>query len=186
MLPKANLYDPVATLSRFLTRRFGIVGGLSLFAVLALTEGTAIVGALREEFSGGEAPADAAPVTTSSGLTLADVRLGGGGTPTAGDFLALSLTVSTVSPEGEAVYLLGSAEAGRPASFVFNKARRAQGELRGLEEAVASMRRGGVRDVTLPANVGLGVSVAGLPSRPSPFPLKLRVSLEEVTPNYMY
>jgi len=31
-----NLFDPAATLSRALTKRFGIVGGLSLVAVLAL------------------------------------------------------------------------------------------------------------------------------------------------------
>ena len=30
-----NLFDPAATLSRALTKRFGIVGGLSLVAVLA-------------------------------------------------------------------------------------------------------------------------------------------------------
>ena len=33
-----NLYDPVATASRALTRRFGIVGGLGLVAALASVE----------------------------------------------------------------------------------------------------------------------------------------------------
>ena len=37
-----NLYDPVATASRALTRRFGIVGGLGLVAALASVEGGAI------------------------------------------------------------------------------------------------------------------------------------------------
>lgn len=42
------MYDPVATASRALTRRFGIVGGLGLVAVLASVEGGEIIKALLE------------------------------------------------------------------------------------------------------------------------------------------
>ena len=179
--PTSNLYDPVASLSRFLTRRFGIVGGLSLFAVLAATEGAEIVRALLEERGGGEAAA--APVTLPSGIVTTDIKLGGGNTPQPGDFLGMQLTVSTTDPaSGETVFLLGSAAGGRPASLVFNKAKAAS--LTGLEEGLEGLKRGGVREVLIPANVGLRQKVAGLPSGPSPFPLKCKVVLEEVTPSY--
>ena len=174
----------MATLSRFLTRRFGIVGGLSLFAVLALTEGGAILAALLEEAAPEAAPGTV--TTTAGGLTLTDVRVGGGGSPSPGDFLGLQLSVSTVSPEGETVWLLGGPDSQRKAAFVFNKARRATDALRGLEAGVAGMRRGGVREVRIPAGTGLGVAgVAGLPGGPSPFPLIVLVKLEEVTPSYL-
>jgi FKBP-type peptidyl-prolyl cis-trans isomerase len=133
--------------------------------VLALTEGAEIVRALREEFFSGEELAAPEPRTLPSGLVVTDLRLGGGASPSPGDFLGLRLTVSTASPEGEVVYLLGSEGEGRPASFIFNKAKRPAAALAGLEEAVADMTRGGVRDVVIPANVGLKVKVAGAPIR---------------------
>jgi hypothetical protein len=181
--PTSNLYDPVASLSRFLTRRFGIVGGLSLFAVLAVTEGAEIVRALLEERGGGEVAA--VPRTLASGLVLTDTKLGAGAEPQPGDFLGMQLTVSTTDPtSGETVYLLGSAEGGRAASLVFNKAKASS--LAGLEEGLQGMKRGGVREVVIPANVGLRAKVAGLPSGPSPFPLRVLVKLEEVSPSYAF
>ena len=158
--PTSNLYDPVASLSRFLTRRFGIVGGLSLFAVLAVTEGAEIVRALLEE-NGAVEVATAVPRTLPSGLVVTDTKLGAGSEPQPGDFLGMQLTVSTTDPSsGETVYLLGGAEGG--------------------------LKRGGVREIVIPANVGLRQKVAGLPSGPSPFPLRVLVKLEEVSPSYAF
>lgn len=48
--PTPNLFDPAATISRLLTRRFGIVGGLGFVAVLAAVEGNEIIQAIREDF----------------------------------------------------------------------------------------------------------------------------------------
>ena len=71
-----NLFDPAATLSRALTKRFGIVGGLSLVAVLALVEGGEIVKSLLEI----DKDVDEQSETVSeSGLKIKDVRIGGGG-----------------------------------------------------------------------------------------------------------
>ena len=182
--PTSNLYDPVASLSRFLTRRFGIVGGLSLFAVLAVTEGAEIVRALLEE-NGAVEVATAVPRTLPSGLVVTDTKLGAGSEPQPGDFLGMQLTVSTTDPSsGETVYLLGGAEGGRAASLVFNKAKLPA--VAGLEEGLKGMKRGGVREIVIPANVGLRQKVAGLPSGPSPFPLRVLVKLEEVSPSYAF
>ena len=38
-----NLFDPAATASRFITRRFGFVGGLAFVGLLASVEGGEIV-----------------------------------------------------------------------------------------------------------------------------------------------
>ena len=70
------------------------------------------------------------------------------------------------------------------ASLVFNKAKASS--LAGLEEGLQGMKRGGVREVVIPANVGLRAKVAGLPSGPSPFPLRVLVKLEEVSPSYAF
>ena len=44
-----NLFDPAATASRFITRRFGFTGGLVFVGLLASVEGREIVGALLEK-----------------------------------------------------------------------------------------------------------------------------------------
>ena len=71
-----NLFDPAATLSRFLTRRFGIVGGLGLVAVLATTEGAAIIAALQEEFAPAP-PVSGETVSLPSGVSYKDTKARG-------------------------------------------------------------------------------------------------------------
>ncbi len=69
-----NLFDPAATLSRLITRRFGIVGGLAFVALLASTEGAEIVKALLEDYGVKEAPSQEA-VTLSDGLVYRDLKV---------------------------------------------------------------------------------------------------------------
>jgi hypothetical protein len=75
-----NQFDPVLKATGFLSRRFGILGGLTIFAALAAVEG-------REIFKSFD---DATPtpatngvtITTDSGLKITDVLIGkGGSTP---------------------------------------------------------------------------------------------------------
>ncbi len=68
-----NLFDPAATISRFLTRRFGIVGGLSFFAILAATEGAEIIKALGEQFATAPEPSGEA-VALPSGVVYRDTK----------------------------------------------------------------------------------------------------------------
>lgn len=67
-----NLFDPAATISRFLTRRFGIVGGLAFVALLASTEGYEVVKALLEKE---QDVADAPLVTLDSGLQYRESKV---------------------------------------------------------------------------------------------------------------
>jgi len=136
---RVNLFDPAATISRFLTRRFGIVGGLAFVALLASTEGAEIVKALLEDVNTKEV-ADQAPVTLPDGLVVRDVKLGGGGSPNAGDFVGAHFVVTTQAPgDAEPAVLLDTRAKGRPLAFVFNKSRTAQ--LRGVEEGLSKMKR---------------------------------------------
>ena len=66
-----NLFDPAATASRFLTRRFGIVGGLGFVALLASTELYEIGKALLERDSEGTGEV----VETPSGLSYRDIKV---------------------------------------------------------------------------------------------------------------
>jgi len=179
-----NLFDPAATLSRLITRRFGFVGGLAFVLALGSTEGVEIWKAVRENLDPGEAPSGEG-VTYTDGLVATDLKIGTGGTPSAGDFVGVHVLVSTLAsgePESERAVLLDTRAKGRPLAFVFNKTKSAR--LAGVEEGLAGMKRGGVRQMDLPANQGLGVPLGGLPAGPSPFPLRVVLSLEEVTPAY--
>ena len=204
---RVNLFDPAATISRFLTRRFGIVGGLAFVALLASTEGAEIVKALLEDVNTKEV-ADQAPVTLPDGLVVRDVKLGGGGSPNAGDFVGAHFVVTTQAPgDAEPAVLLDTRAKGRPLAFVFNKSRTAQ--LRGVEEGLSTMKRcaqrhnscapcfhciltlpvlhrpsGGIRVLDIPPAMGLGVPLGGLPPGPSPFALRVEMELLEVTAAY--
>ena len=70
-----NLFDPAATLSRALTKRFGIVGGLGLVAVLAVVEGSSIVKSLLEVDKDVSEEKEVTR-TLESGLKVKDVRIG--------------------------------------------------------------------------------------------------------------
>jgi len=66
-----NLFDPAATLSRAVTRRFGLAGGLAFVALLASTEGYEIIKALLERDEEG----DFEPMETDSGLIYKDSKV---------------------------------------------------------------------------------------------------------------
>jgi hypothetical protein len=71
-----NLFDPAATISRFLTRRFGIVGGLAFVALLASTEGVEIFKALQEELTP-PPPPSGDTVTLPGGVAYIDTKARG-------------------------------------------------------------------------------------------------------------
>ena len=71
---RVNLFDPAATLSRLITRRFGFVGGLAFVGVLAATEGGAIIQALLEDVNTKEVEVGTL-ATLPGGLVAQDVKV---------------------------------------------------------------------------------------------------------------
>jgi len=176
-----NLFDPAATASRFITRRFGFTGGLVFVGLLASVEGREIVGALLERDSEGSGET----VATPSGLTYADARVGGGVAAKKGDFVGVHLLIEDL--ETGVVYLDTKANK-KPIAFIFQKKPLLAPVCDGLGEAVSSMRRGGVRDVTMPARLAYGAAGAALANGlvvPPNRDIKMRVSIEDISPSYL-
>lgn len=176
-----NLYDPVATASRFLTRRFGIVGGLGLVALLASVEGGEIVKALLER----DVEASGEIVELESGLKVADARIGGGASPKKGDFVGVNLLVADAETGAE---YLNTKKSGRPIAFTFEKKPLLPPVCEAIEEGVRTMKRGGVRTVYAPSAKAYGergvvlndgTRIAGNRD------LKITITLEEVSPSYV-
>ena len=96
------------------------------------------MGALLERDSEGSGET----VATPSGLTYVDARVGGGVAAKKGDFVGVHLLIEDLVTG--AVYLDTKANK-KPVAFIFQKKPLLTPVCEGLEEAVASMRRGGVR-----------------------------------------
>jgi len=87
-----NQFDPVLTGTQFLSRRFGIAGGLAIFGVLFVVEGDEILRAL-----GGAEPLEGANelVTLPSGLKYTESLIGrAGDSPLPGAVVAFKARVS--------------------------------------------------------------------------------------------
>ena len=83
-----NQFDPVLKATGFLSRRFGILGGLSIFAALAFVEGGEFDDVTPTE-GGGQT------ITTASGLQSTELLIGkGGSTPLPGYIIGLQAKVS--------------------------------------------------------------------------------------------
>lgn len=177
----ANLFDPAATASRFITRRFGLAGGLAFVALLASTEGYEIVRALLERDQDGSEEL----VELPSGLAYRDYKVGGGPSPRKGDFVGVNLSIQV---DGETVFD-SKAKGSKPVAFTFGRAIAGSLVTRGVEEGISTMRRGGVRELVVPAPLGFGdASPFRLPNGavvPPGSTLIVTVRLEDVTGGYV-
>jgi len=175
-----NLMDPVATASRFITRRFGFTGALIFIAGLASVEGWEIVKAVleTEEEGAGEL------VQLPSGLSYREIKVGGGSNaPKNGDFVGVSLMVK----EGDNV-LIDTKKTGRPLAFTFGKRPFVSPICAGLEEGVATMKRGGVRELIIPPELGFGSQgkmLANGNEISSNATLAYTVTIEDITGSYL-
>lgn len=179
-----NLYDPVATASRMLTRRFGIVGGLGLVAALGAVEGGEIIKALLERDV--EASGETFDVeSVVAGVRASDSRIGGGKSVSRGDFVGVNLVF--VDAETGEEYL-NTKKSGRPLAFTFEKKPLIPPICQAIEDGVRTMKRGGVRRVYAPAEAAFGergvvlsngVRIAGGRG------LIIDVTLEEVSTGYV-
>jgi len=171
-----NLFDPAATLSRAVTRRFGLAGGLAFVALLASTEGYEIIKALLERDEEG----DFEPMETDSGLIYKDSKVGGGPNPKNGDFVAAAFLI-----KDEQEVLFDTKTNGKSIAFTFGKNNPIV--CAGVQEGMSTMRRGGVRELTIPPKLGYGAQGI-LPNGKAVPPgstLTVLVKLEEVTGSYL-
>lgn len=175
---KAESTDAIAT---FLTRRFGLAGGLAwlgLLTVGVLGEQIKTRLEVARESNNSVDVQDAAEVTTASGLRYTDIRRGGGETvPQRGYLLAIDLRIEDA--DGKLLFDSGS----RQLAF-FYRARPLQAPLCvGLEEGIASMRAGSVRRLLIPAQLGVppGTRFPGGEVAPNGQELTYTIKLDRVS-----
>merc|ERR1719298_126074 len=72
-----NQFDPVLTVTTFVSRRFGLAGGLGLVALLAATEGNEILKSILD--TGPKEIINGETITTPSGLKYVDKLVGSSG-----------------------------------------------------------------------------------------------------------
>ena len=116
-------------------------------------------------------------------------QVGGGKSPETGDFVGINVKVSSLDPtdpDAMGTILFDTKATGRPVAFKFLISRGGV-VVKGLEQGVADMRRGGVRRIDIPAPLAFGEAGVVLPNGVEVAPgaaLRYEVSLEEVTPAY--
>jgi len=167
-----NQFDPVLSATGFLSRRFGIFGGLAIFAGLAFVEG-------REIIKGFD---DATPlegsgetITTASGLKITEVLIGkAGSTPLPGYIIGLR----TVVKIGDKV-IYETAAGEKPVAFKFGQRPFQNVICEGVEEGIRGMKAGGKRVLDVPANL----APAGVELPPG-ISLTYEIELTEVLSGY--
>ena len=129
----------------FVSRRFGLAGGLALVVLLASTEGNEILKAFNDN---GPQPGNGETIATGSGLKYKDVLVGtSGNTPLAGSVVGIKAKVSI----GEKV--LFDTASDKPIAFRYGKRPFENVLCEGVEEGVKGMKVGGVRELTVPQNL---------------------------------
>jgi hypothetical protein len=170
---RADSTDAVAT---FLTRRFGIAGGLAWLGVLTFGVVSEQLKTRREVREAVENTKDVAivqEVTTASGLRYTDLRVGGGEIPRPGYLLAANMIVTI---EGTNEVVLDTRKTNRQVVFTFG---RPQGPFtKGVMEAVGGMRQGGKRVIVVPPDLGFGSEEVRLQDGTVPAGATVRYDLE--------
>ncbi|KAG2487051.1 hypothetical protein HYH03_014297 [Edaphochlamys debaryana] len=148
---KAESTDAIAT---FLTRRFGIAGGLAWLGFLA-------VGSLGEQIktrlevaseeSGVRDVEDAPEVVLPSGVSYRDLRIGGGQSPFRGALVVLEFTATADGQPFESTRARG-----RPIVLTYGSRPYSGGMCEGVEQVLATMRAGGRRTIVVPPALGFG------------------------------
>ena len=161
---RAESTDAVAT---FMTRRFGLKGGLAWVGALTfgvLSEQLKTRRETREAIENTEdvRREDLKTVELPSGVTYVEYTRGGGEGVRKQYLCAAKLRARAVSAEEAEAYAYDTESAGREIVWSFG------GKLgpplcRGLEEGVAGMRQGGRRVVRVPARLAFGSDGADFP-----------------------
>jgi hypothetical protein len=167
-----NQFDPVLTTTGFLSRRFGIFGGLAIFAGLALVEG-------REIWKGFDdiapLPGSGETITTESGLKITEILIGkAGSAPLPGYIIGLKAVVKIGN---QVIYETAAGE--KPVAFKYGQRPFQNVICEGVEEGIKGMRVGGKRVLQVPPNLAPpGVDL------PPGVPLTFEIELTEVLSGY--
>lgn len=152
---RADSTDAIAT---FLTRRFGVAGGLAWLGILTfgvVSEQLKTRQEVREAEQGTVEVKGAQEVTLPSGLKYTELKRGGGEAPRPGYIIAADI----VAKVDERV-VLNTRKAGRQLIFIFG---RRQGPItKGVEEGISAMRSGGKRILVIPPDLAFGEEGATL------------------------
>eukprot|EP00548_Thalassiothrix_antarctica_P004977 CAMPEP_0194132106 /NCGR_PEP_ID=MMETSP0152-20130528/2656_1 /TAXON_ID=1049557 /ORGANISM="Thalassiothrix antarctica, Strain L6-D1" /LENGTH=261 /DNA_ID=CAMNT_0038827047 /DNA_START=69 /DNA_END=854 /DNA_ORIENTATION=+ len=168
-----NQFDPVLSATGFLSRRFGIAGGLAVFFGLAFVEGREILKGLDD--SGSALEGNGETVTTASGLKITELLIGkGGSTPLPGYIIGLKLKVMIGD---KVIYQTAAGE--KPVAFKFGQRPFQNAICEGVEEGIKGMKVGGKRVLEVPGNL----AAAGVQLPPG-VPLTYEVELTEVLSGY--
>lgn len=147
----ADSTDAVAT---FLTRRFGLAGGLAwlgLLAVGTLGEQIKTRWEVASEQMNTREVDNVRVVETASGLRYYDIRQGGGQAVTPGYLMVLHYKATADGVPVEDTYARG-----KPIVFLYGSRPFTGGLCKGVEEALAGMHAGGKRHVVVPPQLGFG------------------------------
>ncbi|CAD7697294.1 unnamed protein product [Ostreobium quekettii] len=159
----AGSTDAVST---FLTRRFGLTGGLiwlGILAVGAIGEQIKTRLEVRSEREGAKDVKGSKEVVTASGLRYVDTKIGGGAYPQ-NDFLVVIQMRGTANGE----VFIDTKARGKAIVFIFGKRPFTGGLTLGVEEALRSMKAGGKRRVTIPPELGFGEGAVLFPDETDP------------------
>lgn len=142
-----NQFDPVLSATGFLSRRFGIVGGLTVFAGLFLVEGREIL----KGFQDAEAEQGSGETrTTPSGLKITELLVGkGGNSPLPGYVIGLKVVVSIGD---KIIYQTKDGE--KPVAFKYGQRPFQNVICEGVEEGIRGMKVGGKRVLQIPDGLG--------------------------------
>jgi len=168
-----NQFDPVLSTTQFLSRRFGIVGGLAVFVGLAFVEGREIVKGF-----GDVTPLEGAGewlAPTPSGLRIKELTIGkAGSVPLPGYIIGLRAKVNI----GErTIYETAAGE--KPVAFKLGQRPFQNVICEGVEEGIQGMKVGGKRILDVPSNLAPpGVEL------PPGVPLTYEIELTEVLSGY--
>ena len=166
-----NQFDPVLSATTFVSRRFGLAGGLGLVALLAATEGNEILKSLTDT---GPVVGSGELVTTPSGLQYVDLLVASrGDTPLPGAVIGLNAVVSIGGK------VLFDTTSGKPVAFKYGQRPFQNVVCEGVEEGLKGMRPGAKRKLLVPpALAPKGVEV------PDGAKLEYEIELLEVLPGY--
>ncbi|BDA42776.1 Peptidyl-prolyl cis-trans isomerase FKBP17-2, chloroplastic [Coccomyxa sp. Obi] len=146
--------DSTDWVSSQLTRRFGIAGGLVWLGVLTFGVVSEQIKTRLEDSAERQNTKDVKEqkvVRTASGLTYVDKRIGGGAPVTKGFLILLDYRATANGKVFE-----DTKERGKPIVFRYGARPFTGGLCQGVEEALSTMKAGGIRVVTVPPELGFG------------------------------
>mmetsp|Transcript_17333 Transcript_17333/g.44834 ORF Transcript_17333/g.44834 Transcript_17333/m.44834 type:complete len:257 (-) Transcript_17333:121-891(-) len=166
-----NKFDPVLTASTFVSRRFGIVGGLALVGLLAATEGSEIV---KSFMATGPIAGTGEVVDLGAGLTYVDELVGTqGDSVLPGNIVGFHAVVSIGDTQ------IFDTHSDKPVAYTFGKKPYPSLVCAGVEQGIRGMKVGGKRRLSIPqALAPEGVKL------PSGVDLTYEVELTEILTNY--